>query len=1580
MVHSITNVGPSSLREMGPIHSFSQSAKNAATELFQRAISLEPKVPEKEETVNIILLSDFDASDWNGAIMSDLIQTYSNNVLITTRSMISGAGLDRNNEHQHGKVVNNMIEWKNNFHIFELRGSELLLFIPKKLHSDSSDQEKLRSLGFVSDKTLKEISALGAFKAPNGKNKIEDFYRLFDTSSSIRKNILIHGHGGENNIGGINKKDYQQFLRFLNENHTSCLSVSSCYGGGTNTLEYMPELDDSDDTNDSPLKFPVLVLSIGDFVTNSSNKRGVIERLNYILKSGNLARVNDFSIVLGSPSSINNQSKALLPHKKGIPNGFRYVQGGQKKQFELTYTMLQQYQLQLFDTKPIVRVDNRESFGVYPMLVSCPVEFTSRIPVMISQIPGKSHHLFHSIHMPQGSLEDLITKTKKFYKEVKFNSRTLFLISEFVGKDQNLNNVVVDFNKGKVNWMYRENGKYYVCNSEGKIEISETVFALELLNKLEKTKPSEKALRMASAGLENEDMLREKLFLHQFWKGKESMPKPLQVLLDTKDPNLQDKILEEIKPGEKEVLLFYAIDQQLDSLVMQLIEDEEVDLNALNTDGYSLLIHCMISKRWDVVEKLLEKGVNANTKSPISESNPLHFALFHNKKDLAKQLIETAGTDVHAQNRYGLTALTYALDDELMQLLISQGVKIDQQSKLGLTPLGLAVSLDDSETIERLIRFGADPNAGETSPLIEAINRRSVESVRALVNNGADPTTADGSGTIPLIQAALMGNSEILSLLLEHESIDFEKKDRRGLNLIEAGFNTLGDDGLFLKIYRRKAELQGEDISEELRYYEAFQNRDIDTIKELIRNRDAFHAFFQTRLALNCFSTLVFHEDLEILEILFENGISPSTATKFFETPISFGLLVNNQDMIKLCLKFIDKKDVPDFLQTALKNTTDNLPEEFLEKIEDPFMIITPKGQKWYRESIMSKLIKQKKDIWVEKLLEKFDIMQAEDNGLIELYAAVGSKQMDIAKALIIKGVKPFEATSPEESPFGKYMAQKNQEMIDFCLMYSAPPKVVESRCSKISFDTNNFDVVEKLIKKGANPYVSEKPYKPSFFESLVVKNRQDLIDFCLDTFPVTTTEDQGTSALIHAAGHVKEDNGQTFRKLLDKGVKISNCETAFKEVVKSGKIDLIRLAVENGAKVTDSILTEAASKENIFHFLYDISTKQTGNSHSNLSTSVFNSIVRTGNIKRIEWALDHGAQLLADEKASQTPLSAAIRSGNITVFRYLLEKAKEQKIISQCLNQVPTRGNSAFVHAVGIKNIDLVKECVANGAEINPTAVGLQTPLSMAAHGISDFCPIFDYLLEAGGDLNKVSGDAYSAFLRVVEKGHVDLVKRCVEKGALVNPVDIGEETPLSMASRDFEPNEQVFAYLLEKGADPTVIPKYGDSAFFNVLRKKSLMKLCREMGCELTLHESEIKKISGLELFEMIEDPQTLEKLFSLGVDPRIIDETLIIAAVYSNRESAGILLRQVASLPKDQLSFSPMELAVYLPEEIPYLEERGFTALDSEKAKYANELNGFSGMLLVYQNFKSLNARTLARPNLSTSSEAQMASSST
>ncbi|MDT8398728.1 MAG: ankyrin repeat domain-containing protein [Pseudomonadales bacterium] len=158
----------------------------------------------------------------------------------------------------------------------------------------------------------------------------------------------------------------------------------------------------------------------------------------------------------------------------------------------------------------------------------------------------------------------------------------------------------------------------------------------------------------------------------------------------------------------------------------------------------------VVNKQADVVRTLIRQNVDVNAVE-TDGSTALHWAVYNEDANIVKRLID-AGADVAAGNREGMTPLALAAiagNAEITRMLLDAGAGVNQTLANGETPLMMAARTGNTDTIQVILDRGANINATEklrgTTALMWAAAYKNPDAVKLLLANGAD--IAMNSGT-----------------------------------------------------------------------------------------------------------------------------------------------------------------------------------------------------------------------------------------------------------------------------------------------------------------------------------------------------------------------------------------------------------------------------------------------------------------------------------------------------------------------------------------------------------------------------------------------------------------------------------------------------------------------------------------------------------------------------------------------------------------------------------------------------------------------------------------------------------------
>ena len=211
---------------------------------------------------------------------------------------------------------------------------------------------------------------------------------------------------------------------------------------------------------------------------------------------------------------------------------------------------------------------------------------------------------------------------------------------------------------------------------------------------------------------------------------------------------------------------------------------------------YFLLQISLFCKRREIAKLLVKHNFRVN-KSSLFESGqtPLFLAVSYGWKDIVELLLEK-GASVTIPSPKHLTPIqisflekNYEITD--MMLLYDEGKAIFSSGK-DISHLHIAAARNCVPAIKKYLRFGADINLGlpdyhpdwpKYTPLHIAVELQNRESVELLLKWGADITVQDKRGNTPLHLAAMSQNDSLIDLILSEHKYNCENpKNEHGLS------------------------------------------------------------------------------------------------------------------------------------------------------------------------------------------------------------------------------------------------------------------------------------------------------------------------------------------------------------------------------------------------------------------------------------------------------------------------------------------------------------------------------------------------------------------------------------------------------------------------------------------------------------------------------------------------------------------------------------------------------------------------------------------------------------------------------
>lgn len=158
--------------------------------------------------------------------------------------------------------------------------------------------------------------------------------------------------------------------------------------------------------------------------------------------------------------------------------------------------------------------------------------------------------------------------------------------------------------------------------------------------------------------------------------------------------------------------------------VMELLKNENIDVNSklgieVSIDGWYLggatpLILASYLGYTDIVNALIEKGVDVKAKDDVDGCMAIHLAAANGKNDVINILLDVDASNINDVDNRGNTPLHWAsMKDraDTVSLLIENGADIEAKDVDNWTALHYAAAFASLQTVEALVDNGADKNS-----------------------------------------------------------------------------------------------------------------------------------------------------------------------------------------------------------------------------------------------------------------------------------------------------------------------------------------------------------------------------------------------------------------------------------------------------------------------------------------------------------------------------------------------------------------------------------------------------------------------------------------------------------------------------------------------------------------------------------------------------------------------------------------------------------------------------------------------------------------------------------------------------
>ncbi|XAR58603.1 hypothetical protein NMG60_11014071 [Bertholletia excelsa] len=230
------------------------------------------------------------------------------------------------------------------------------------------------------------------------------------------------------------------------------------------------------------------------------------------------------------------------------------------------------------------------------------------------------------------------------------------------------------------------------------------------------------------------------------------------------------KTLTDVKDDGGRSALHYAASGGKTNICKFLVQDLGIDVDLRDKKGDTPLNYAAKEQNIGTAVFLIDNGANVNLANDKGLS-ALHYAAEEGQSYLLLlQVLISKGAEVDAESEGG-AALHYAISNghcEAVKILLDNNANPNSVRHEIFTALKLSMLSGSFECLTLLLKAGANPNLsahGET-PLGLAVSLNQTEVIKCLLKAGANPNSTDSYNLTPLEAAALYGNHEAVMILL----------------------------------------------------------------------------------------------------------------------------------------------------------------------------------------------------------------------------------------------------------------------------------------------------------------------------------------------------------------------------------------------------------------------------------------------------------------------------------------------------------------------------------------------------------------------------------------------------------------------------------------------------------------------------------------------------------------------------------------------------------------------------------------------------------------------------------------------
>lgn len=798
-----------------------------------------------------------------------------------------------------------------------------------------------------------------------------------------------------------------------------------------------------------------------------------------------------------------------------------------------------------------------------------------------------------------------------------------------------------------------------------------------------------------------------------------------------------------------------------------------------------VMLAASLSKDVKLVKALLDAGANPDIVTPYGDT-ALQLASKANKLEIVNLLLSKKANP-NLANVNGLTPLIAAAMEghkDVVSALVKSGVEINavlKKNKIGA--FGAALDKSHTDVALYLLECGAEPNYGDGNTLpLAAIEWGSLELLKAIDVKGGVVVPSDMKGRAAIV-AARNRDWRVLDFVFEHGADLDDDEDIGKLKYTPLILATLGHHPELVEHYLVRGDDPSErDVDQETALSLAIEKEYQDIVDILRRHKAEVKEYLGLSDAQ---SMLKAAEDgaLGTILDLRDAGNSLNVEDEYGNTPVILATKAGHIGVVRTLFHLgadINHRNHNGESATNVANGNEVMLQTLREFVaDDAIALVMPEGLK-----------------------------------KIPLGGFYSAGDMFFGRLS-----HPFKDRPPyvdDEESMSDDADNESERYAEILALMDHLESLLKNENVRAKMPEEHIDHFTKAI-------VEIRESEPSEIPDDIVEQLQGVAE-TLNSYTQQTDEQQEIAPIFYACA---EGDIAQLKKFAKSGGDINSA-------LPNGKTLLMLATEHEQEKIIDELIklgadVNATSNESFSALLLSCFI---GN------ISIFSKLIKAGADinKYYEIATGDGNKV-----TNCTALYIAAQVGQLEICRALIKSGAE-------IDAMNSMGYTPFMTAIKSGNGDLARLFLKSGANPDPEIVlsgemdGVVsfTPLTLAA--TNELPEIVSELLKCKIDINRPTGDGWTALKYAAKAGDLDMVKQLVKAGADVDQADNEGWTPLMNASN--EGYDDAIKLLIKSGAEVNARAKDGRTAlsFAEENDCRSSIKILLAAGADSKLAESEM------------------------------------------------------------------------------------------------------------------------------------------